>query len=912
MEATPSDSTESVTAKRMKAHAWKFVSIGGACLIAEYFIVPTTTNQNIVYSVLGMVAVASILIGVRVHHPRERLGWYCLALAMTCFTLGDGLTTYYQVVNHNLPFPSLADALYLAGYPFLFVGIMRTTRSTRSVSRREDTADAAIIALGALAISWHFLMNAYAHDVTLTTFEMLVNLAYPMMDIALIFVMFRALLFRREKYIFQKLLASSLIIMFAADFTYDLLVLHNSYSDGNFVDGFYLLQYVVMGAAALHPSVSLANTELDASIRHGTYRENSQLQRMPVVIVAAFIPPTILIVSTALGVPVNVVALSSLSVAVSLVIFLRLYWLINRMTNQTLTLNANLQQLEELEQRFRLAFEDNMAPMLFTDLNDQTIAVNDAFCGMIGYPREELLGRASALFTYPDDIGIAEAAHQRVALGEVTQVRYTKRYLRKDGRLIFVDVLRSLACDADGNALYNVISERDITEERALTEQLSHQALHDSLTGLANRALFDYELDQARSRITREDGYYAVLLMDLDDFKGVNDSLGHAAGDQILVEVTRRLEQVTRTSDTLCRFGGDEFLYLAEGLGSPSDAELAASRLLNALAEPFTVLGNRVEQHASIGIVIADSSDVDRSTVIMNADIALYEAKRLGKNNYVLFTRSMLQQASSRFTLVQELCGALQAGELVMHYQPIIDLASSDVVGFEALMRWQHPQRGWIPPGVFIPIAEQSNLILELGRLALEQSIAVASSWISPSPDSSRPFVTVNVSARQVHDPGFVSLIETLLDENGLAHERLIIEITESAALHNVADTMSVIEQLSCLGIRLALDDFGTGYSSLSYLARLRPTIIKIDQSFVSPSRSDTRDDALLEAIIGLAHRLGMTLIAEGIETAEQFHRLRDLGSEFGQGFYFSPAVPSSEALSLLERFNGVQSSTLE
>jgi diguanylate cyclase (GGDEF)-like protein/PAS domain S-box-containing protein len=562
--------------------------------------------------------------------------------------------------------------------------------------------------------------------------------------------------------------------------------------------------------------------------------------------------------------------------------------------------NKYVLQLQELEQRFRLAFEDNMAPMIFTDLDDCVIAANDAFCKMIGFERDEVLGKDSTPFTYPEDIGITEDSHRRITVGETHQSRYVKRYLRKDGRLIYVEVLRSPARDVDGNILYHVISERDITDERALAAQLSHQALHDTLTGLSNRALFDDRLDQARAKMLREGGYCAVLLLDLDDFKGVNDSLGHLAGDQLLISVARRLEHVARESDTLCRFGGDEFLYLAEGLSSADDASLVATRLLDSLAEPFMVAGNTIEQRASIGIVVTDNSLSDRTEFLQDADVALYEAKRLGKGRFALFTSSMHQQAVNQFTLVQELRQALQTGNLAMHYQPILDLENGRIVGLEALMRWHHPTRGWVPPDVFIPAAEQSDLILDLGHFALREAIAAVRSWKQRSDHASDLFVTVNLSARQFHDPDLVSTIEEALGEEGLSHQRLVIEITESVTFLNVTDTMIVMEQLSNLGITFALDDFGTGFSSLSYLALLHPEIIKVDRSFVSPSVENSRNDVLLEAIISLGHKLNMTVLGEGIETADQRDRVRSFGCELGQGFLWSPAIPSHDVPALL------------
>ena len=561
--------------------------------------------------------------------------------------------------------------------------------------------------------------------------------------------------------------------------------------------------------------------------------------------------------------------------------------------------------LAQSELRFHMAFDGNVAPMTVTNLEDRITAVNDSFCAMVGYSREELMGQDSKIFTYPEDVGITEESHRRALFGEADQNRYIKRYLRKDKRVIFVEVSRTPARDENGALLYFVFSERDITEERALSAQLSHQALHDPLTGLANRALFMDRLSQAHARITRQGGTCAVLVMDLDNFKGVNDTYGHLVGDQLLVAIAHRLTQSSRSSDSLCRSGDDEFLYLAEGLASPADAGLVAKRLLKVLTEPFSFADVKIEQHASVGVVVWDATCTDQAEIVQNADVALFEAKRAGKDRHVVFEAGMDQQAVNRFELVQELRQAFHAGEISMHYQPIVDLTTTAVVGFEALMRWRHAERGWVPPIVFIPLAEQSDLILELGTFALREAVAAASTWERKGLEINWPYITVNLSARQFQDPKLVAIIEEALFENGLGPERLIIEITESVALLDIAETLNVIERLNRLGIGFALDDFGTGYSSLSYLALMRPRIIKIDQTFVSPTLESVRNDTLLEAIVSLGQKLNMSVLAEGIETQRQFVRLRCFGCELGQGFLFAPAVPSDEAASLVGQVLG-------
>jgi diguanylate cyclase (GGDEF)-like protein/PAS domain S-box-containing protein len=557
------------------------------------------------------------------------------------------------------------------------------------------------------------------------------------------------------------------------------------------------------------------------------------------------------------------------------------------------------------ELRFRLAFEGNLAPMTVTNPDDQISAANAAFCDMVGFSKGELIGHDSKVFTFPDDIGITEESHRRAISGETEQSRYIKRYLRKDGKVIFVEVLRSAARDEAGELLYFVFSERDITQEKALSAQITHQSLHDPLTGLANRALFMDRLSQGMARSVRKGGTGAVLLLDLDNFQGVNDAYGHAIGDQLLVAIAHRLDAVARTSDSLARSGDDEFLYLAEGMSAPADAAIVAKRMLDAFAQPFVIDGTRLDQRASMGVVVWDAANTDCAEIVQNADVALFEAKRAGKDRYVIFSPDMQEQALDRFELVQDLRRGFQSDQFAMHYQPIVDLATTEVVGFEALMRWAHPERGMVPPAVFIPLAEQTDLILELGTFALQCAIEAASSWSCSGDPSNWPYVSVNLSARQFYDPTLVASIEQALYANDLGPERLIIEVTESVALANVAETMNVIEYLNRLGVGFALDDFGTGYSSLSYLALMRPRVIKIDQSFISPAFESARNDTLLEAIISLGQNLNMSVLAEGIETQGQYIRLCCFGCELGQGFLFSPAVSAEGARTMVGRVLG-------
>lgn len=558
--------------------------------------------------------------------------------------------------------------------------------------------------------------------------------------------------------------------------------------------------------------------------------------------------------------------------------------------------------LSDSEQRFRIAFEGNMAPMIFTGLEDEVVAVNDAFCHLLGRSATEILEYHWPPYTHPDDVAITHEAHQRLLSGELDQIRYVKRYVHRDGHTIVVEVSKHAARDDEGNLLYAVLSARDITEERALTEMLSHQALHDPLTGLANRALFDDRLSHAIARARRSGATGAVLLVDLDDFKGVNDTHGHLVGDEVLRGVAQRLAMVTRSTDSLSRFGGDEFFYLAEELNDADEAGQIAERLLSVLAETFDFNGLHFRQYASVGIAVFDGdAQVGANEYVQRADLALYEAKSRGKGRFALYTPDLHQVAATRFALTQELHQARRAGDLSMHYQPIIDLASFRVVGFEALMRWQHPVRGAIAPSEFIPLAERAGQIFELGEFALREATNAAASWPIPRGHDA-PYVTVNLSARQFEGADLVTTVADALRSSGLEPRRLIVEITESVMINETHDALRVLKELAALGVGVALDDFGTGYSSLSYLVRLEPTIIKIDRYFVSPSFESAHNEALLEAVVSLGDRLGITMVAEGVETIAQLEQLRTLGCDCAQGFLFSPAVSPRDVAPLIER----------
>ncbi len=553
-------------------------------------------------------------------------------------------------------------------------------------------------------------------------------------------------------------------------------------------------------------------------------------------------------------------------------------------------------QLARRDALFHDAFDSNTSGMYLLDSDARIIDVNVAFCSMIGRTKAELLGRSPDEFRHADDIAPAILQRQRLVSGTVSRVHYSSRFLHRDGRVVIGELSAAVLVGEQGEPETFVVSVRDATEERALLAELEYQALYDPLTGLANRTLFEDRLVRARATSARDGERNAIFLLDLDDFKDVNDTFGHHVGDELLVAFARRMEHATRASDTLCRFGGDEFLYLAHGI--TGSYEEVAARLMNAVREPFTIAGTKLEQRVSIGVVVVDDETVDNDELLRNVDTALYEAKRRGKGSVVRFTSDLHDQASSHYELLHDLRGAVGTDQLAMKYQPIIDLATDQIVGFEALMRWQHPSRGPVAPDLFIPLAEQTDLIADLGAFALRDSTAEATAWAGP--DGTGPYVSVNLSTNQFRDPNLLAIVDEALRASGLAPQRLILEITERAALADTDQVAAVLEHFAHRGVRLALDDFGTGYSSLSHITRLHPHIIKIDRSFIIAADNDVASRALLEAMISLGRRLQLTVLAEGIETETQLAHLRGLGCELGQGYLFAPALSGTEVADAL------------
>jgi len=553
--------------------------------------------------------------------------------------------------------------------------------------------------------------------------------------------------------------------------------------------------------------------------------------------------------------------------------------------------------LRRSEERFRSLVQNSV------DVNmvlrpDGTISYESpAAERVLGLHVEDRIGTPALEIVHPEDRDFAERLLDDVVHTPGAEISGELRARHADGSWRTIEtVLKNFLDDPAVEGV--VVNYRDITTRKTLEEELRRQAFHDSLTGLANRALFADRLEHALARTRRFGHPVAVLFLDLDDFKTVNDSLGHGEGDALLIAVGKRLAGAMRAGDTIARMGGDEFAVLVE---DPSDAAApiaVAERLLAILELPFEIGSKELFVHASVGVAVSTGQTKDGDELLRDADVSMYTAKNKGKNRVEVFEPSMHAAAMARLALKGDLERALERGEFGLLYQPIMRLASREVVGVEALVRWHHPRRGMVGPAEFIPVAEETGLILPLGRWVLEEACRQAVAWDARL--DQRLAMSVNVSGRQIHQPGFVEEVRGILAATGLQPARLTLELTESVLMQDVGATTVTLTALKALGVRLAIDDFGTGYSSLSYLRRFPIDELKIDRSFVATIEDGAEQSALVRSILKLGETMHLQTVAEGIEEAGQLAELQHLGAGFGQGYLFARPLEPDAVVALV------------
>lgn len=548
--------------------------------------------------------------------------------------------------------------------------------------------------------------------------------------------------------------------------------------------------------------------------------------------------------------------------------------------------------LAESEKRYRDLFENARDPMLTYDLmNGRIIDANERVMELTGYDRETLLERSITDLVAKEWHEEAAAALKRVFAGDNTP--YELAIVTKKGGHIPVEVTSRIILGKNGQPRTVQAIGRDITERKQAEETIRRLAYHDALTDLPNRALFEDRLDLALAQSRRMGEMLAVMFLDLDSFKVVNDTLGHSAGDKLLQEVANDIAKLVREGDSVARVGGDEFTLLLAGIAGPQDATEVAQRILDCLRQTRTINGTEFCTTGSIGITTFPADGDNGETLLRNADTAMYRAKERGRDNYQLYTASMNAKMMERIAVEQDLRHALERDELKVFYQAIVSVETGQVTGAEALLRWDHPQRGIITPDEFIPLAEETGLIVEIGESVLREACLQLRKWRAEGLPLS--LVAVNLSARQLQQENLVQRIATVLSETGISPDLVQLEITEGAVMKNVEHAIAMLRQLGQMGVEIALDDFGTGYSSLTYLKRFPIDAVKIDQSFVRDLEHDASDATIVSTVIAMADNLNLNVIAEGVETEAQLEFLRERGCSEYQGYLFSHPVPADE-----------------
>ncbi len=826
-------------------------------------------------------ALLSIVAARKATQPVVRLIWKLLAAALVTYQCGN-LVDVYLRVNELTPFPSLADLFYLAFFPILFAGFMVALRaSSLRVSWSRLLLDASILVLGFGTFFWFIVISPAAAASEEDFARFVLTQAYIGLD-CLMLMAIGVLLMNATSCPLRKttlaLLTGGFGLMFLADIVWATSVVANDYLSGkNFSDIPYLACYAFLAGAAQVQIRDKSKPERQRSASGGALTQGIAYVGLGL---AFFVLVYFAADDGKSPVTIMTIAIFVLAILV--------------MARQGVILkdDARLRQrqaIDLVEARFASLIRNASDVIMIVDADGRIEYASPAVQRTFGLWHDDLVGRKLAEIWREADRDriaafLAEVnATQGVSIGPVELSVGTAAR-----RFILECVGSNLLDDPAVKGL--ALNLRDVTERKALEDQLRQLAFHDPLTLLANRSLFRNRVEHALALSRRTHDRLAVLMIDLDNFKNVNDSLGHDVGDRLLQTAAQRLVKCTRAADTVARLGGDEFAVLLEGVSTIDQAEQIAATVTEAFRVPLTIDDDDLLVTASVGVALSEHGD-DTEQVLRNADIAMYNAKTAGKGRHVVFHARMQEQLRERLRLEDDISQALVRGEFFLEFQPIIDLKTTELLGVEALVRWQHPEQGRLLPGQFIPMAEETGQVIALGRWVLQDACSRVQEWRKSLAAGAGLRVAVNISGRHLQQGDLVADVKNALDVSGLEPESLLIELTESTMMHNSEGNLLRLKELKALGVRLAIDDFGTGYSSLSYLHRFPIDILKIDRSFVSRLTESSEGPRLARAVVMLGETLGLETVAEGVEDDDQVTQLLQLGCVAAQGFLFSQAT---------------------
>jgi diguanylate cyclase (GGDEF)-like protein/PAS domain S-box-containing protein len=833
--------------------------------------------------------------------PDNRRPWWLLAASAASWAAGAAVWTYEDVVGgRELPFPSVADVGFLLAVPFALLAFLLLRTTPMPSSRRwRMVLDGLAVACSLAFVSWALLLGPLFESASTSTLEQALSVAYPIADVVIITVIVLLLPFVTGGPTRRRLtvVGAGLTLVALADSLFAYATQAGTYLGADVVDTGWFAGFLLVALGAWLPVPE--GDEVDTPAPGAG--QSLFFPYLPGALVLVVVGVFVRVPHDAFLVVDGLLLLGLLLVRQFLTLVENRY-----LTRQLQAkVEAGTARLHEREARFAALFRRSSDVVSIVDVDGAVRYQSPSIHAVLGRLPDAVVGTRLLAMVHPDDRRAWDNALARSVARRGATVSLLWRLQHVDGTWRWLETTVSNLLDepsVDGL----VLNSRDVTERAALEEQLRHSAFHDPLTGLANRALFRNRVEHALAAGTRHGRTVAVLFVDLDEFKGVNDGHGHAVGDAVLVEVARILTATVRAADTVASLGGDEFAVLLEDGDNEAEVVRTAKRILDAIQVPITVEGRTITVRASIGIATALVAG-DADDLVRNADVAMYAAKSDGKACVRVFRPEMREQLLERLRFEAELWHVLENDELVVEYQPIVDIDSEAVVAVEALLRWHHPQRGIVPPGAFIPVVEASGLIVPIGAWLLRKTCREVVGWRTPD---GRPVdLSVNISPRQLAEDSLVDDVVDALAASGLEPHRLTLEITESILLDDADRKIERLRRLKAVGVKLSIDDFGTGYSSLAYLNRLPVDELKVDRSFLLDLDATGDNGGLVRTILSLARDYGLRTVAEGIERPEQLMRLRLLGCHRGQGFLFAKPMPARLMRSRLAQGAGTRMS---
>jgi len=840
---------------------------------------------------LGLLAAMLVLrAAMRTDLRRIRLAWAVLGVATFIYALGDGAWAWLDLGGGSTASPSVADVAYVAYYPIVVVALLMF-QSAASFKRDtlRLTIDSLIVVVGGGIVVWHTLFRPVLESLDPNPLSAALALGYPIGDLVLLFGVAATALRHPPEIDARALtaLVGGLALMFVGDVGYGQLDLTGSFDLVRWPDVIYLSSTLLIALAGYFQAHPGATAE-------GRGKAMSRwLLGLPYLALAAGY-------SVLVGLALNRVTgelIEALygAVVLTAIVLIR-QELVLRENGRLLTDQAR----RDSEDRFRTLAANSSDAIVLVDRDGVVTDATPAVGRVLGVDGSKLVGRPISRLVHADDAERIQAFIEDLAAGRSVAQPVEWRLWDRTGAWRQVETIAANRLD-DPAVGQIVLTTRDVRERKMLERQLAQFALYDLLTDLPNRTLFHDRVGQALISAASAGRPTTVLSVGLDGFQRVNQSLGHDVGDQVLHEVARRFRASVRAADTCARLGGDDFGVLLDDHSTSEDALSAADCILAALREPIDLSGNRIDLTASIGVSTAATTGTDAGSLLHRAEVARSVARNSGGDRAVVFEPAMQEVVEIRFELEADLRRAIDQAEFVLNYQPIVDLRSGELVGAEALIRWDHPTHGRIAPSEFIPLAEQTGLIDEIGTWVLRTACTEAARWAQLSPGRV-PRVSINVSAHQFADSRLAWTVQAALAHAGATSSWVTLELTESMLMQNSSAYLEQLHAIRGLGVHIALDDFGTGYSSLAYLERFPLTDIKIDRSFVSALDDPSRGSGVLHAIVEIGRALGLTTVAEGIETPAQLRRLREMGCALGQGYLFSRPLERDAMAELVAR----------